>query len=125
MSGHARSCNGGRSSRLFLTLVWQIVRTTADIRGYRGQGSILAIKGRTHARYRFTIASTVTGYDGVVQGRGRIKTITLDTTVHGRGTQQRTGRCTLTDPKFGEQGLRWTPAPADELAVHRPVAITQ
>ena len=72
-----------------------------------------------------TIASTVTGYGGIEQGRGRIKTITLETTVHGRGTQQRTGRYTLTAPSFGETGLRWTPSPADELAVHRPLAAAQ
>ncbi len=72
-----------------------------------------------------TIASTVTGYGGIEQGRGRIKTITLETTVHGRGTQQRTGRYTLTAPSFGETGMRWTPAPATDLSARRPLAAAQ
>lgn len=70
-----------------------------------------------------TIASTVAGYGGIEQGRGRIKSITLETTVHGRGTPHRTGRYTLTAPTFGQTGLRWTPAPAADLTVHRPVAV--
>lgn len=72
-----------------------------------------------------TIASTVCGYGGIEQGRGRIKSITLETTVHGRGTPHRTSRYTLTAPTFGETGLCWTPEPAADLTVHRPVAVAQ
>jgi hypothetical protein len=72
-----------------------------------------------------TIASTVCGYGGIKQGRGRIKSITLKTAVHGRGTPHRTGRYTLTAPTFGETSLRWTPAPAADLTAHRPVAVAQ
>ena len=72
-----------------------------------------------------TIASTVCGYGGIEQGRGRIKSITLETTVHGRGTPQRTGRYTLAAPSFGETGLRWTPTPGGELTGRQPLAAAQ
>lgn len=100
-------------------------RARALLARNRRHGSILAITDGRMPGIDLTIASAVTGYGGIEQGRGRIRSITLETTVHGRGTQQRTGRHTLTAPSFGEQGLRWTPAPADELAGHRPVAVAQ
>ena len=100
-------------------------RARALLARNRRHGSILAITDGRMPGIDLTIASTVHGYGGIEQGRGRIKAITLDTTVHGRGTQQRTGRYTLTAPSFGEQGLRWTPAPADDLAVRRPLAAAQ
>ena len=46
------------------------------------------------------------GYGGIDGGRGRLRSITIDTTVHGRGISQRTGRFTVTASSFGEQGLR-------------------
>lgn len=67
-----------------------------------------------------TISSRPVGYGGIEQGRGRIRSITLETTVHGRGITQRTGRYTLTAPTFGEQGLRWSPVVNDTAAGHRP-----
>lgn len=88
-------------------------------------GSILILTDGHMPGIDLTIASTVDGYGGIEQGRGRIKSITLDTTVHGRGTPHRSGRYTLTAPTFGETGLRWTPAPAADLAGHRPVAVAQ
>ncbi|WP_032391717.1 hypothetical protein [Rhodococcoides fascians] len=100
-------------------------RARALLARNRRHGSVLILTDGHMPGIDFTIASTVCGYGGIEQSRGRIRSITLDTTVHGRGTQQRTGRYTLTAPSFGEQGLRWTPAPADELAGHRPVAVAQ
>ena len=66
------------------------------------------------------ISSRPVGYGGIEQGRGRIRSITLETTVHGRGITQRTGRYTLTAPTFGEHGVRWAPASIDATPVHRP-----
>ncbi|MDZ7914436.1 hypothetical protein ACIGGF_24740 [Rhodococcus sp. NPDC078407] len=100
-------------------------RARALLARNRRHGSVLILTDGHMPGIDLTIASTVCGYGGIEQGRGRIRSITLETTVHGRGTQQRTGRHTLTAPSFGEQGLRWTPAPADELAGHRPVAVAQ
>lgn len=100
-------------------------RARALVSRNRRHGSVLVLTDGHMPGIDLTIASTVCGYGGIEQGRGRIRSITLDTTVHGRGIQQRTGRYTLTAPSFGEQGLRWTPAPADELAGHRPVAVAQ
>lgn len=67
-----------------------------------------------------TISSRPVGYGGIEQGRGRIRSITVETTVHGRGITERTGRYTLTAPTFGEHGLRWSPAVTDAAAGHRP-----
>ncbi|MGF0313688.1 hypothetical protein [Rhodococcus sp. IEGM1428] len=100
-------------------------RARALLARNRRQASVLILTDGHMPGIDLTITSTVHSYGGIEQGRGRIKSITLETTVHGRGTQQRTGRYTLTAPTFGEQGLRWTPAPADELAAHRPVAVAQ
>jgi hypothetical protein len=100
-------------------------RARALLARNRRHDSILILTDGRMPGIDLTIATTVTGYGGIEQGRGRIRSITLETTVHGRGTQQRTGRYTLTAPTFGETGLRWTPAPAGELAVRRPVAAAQ
>ena len=67
-----------------------------------------------------TISSRPVTYGGIEQGRGRIRSITLETTVHGRGISERTGRYTLTAPTFGEHELRWTPVAVDDVADHRP-----
>jgi hypothetical protein len=100
-------------------------RARALLSRNRRHGSILAITDGRMPGIDLTIASTVHSYGGIEQGRGRIRSITLETTVHGRGTQQRTGRYTLTAPSFGEQGLRWTPAPVGDLAGRRPLAAAQ
>ena len=88
-------------------------------------GSVLLLTDGHMPGIDLTIASTVCGYGGIEQGRGRIKSITLETTVHGRGTPRRTGRYTLTAPTFGETGLRWTPVPAGELTVRTPLTAAQ
>ncbi|TFI40908.1 hypothetical protein E4P29_22210 [Rhodococcus sp. 1R11] len=100
-------------------------RARALLARNRRQASVLILTDGHMPGIDLTIASTVAGYGGIDQGRGRIKSITLETTVHGRGTPHRTGRYTLTSPTVGETGLRWTPAPADDLTVHRPVAVAQ
>ncbi|MBJ7324317.1 hypothetical protein CH298_27675 [Rhodococcoides fascians] len=100
-------------------------RARALLARNRRHASVLLLTDGHMPGIDLTIASTVAGYGGIEQGRGRIKSITLETTVHGRGTPHRTGRYTLTAPTFGETGLRWTPTPADELAGHRPVAVAQ
>lgn len=102
-------------------------RARALLARNRRQASVLVLTDGHMPGIDLTIASTVAGYGGIEQGRGRIKSITLETTVHGRGTPHRTGRYTLTARTFGETGLRWTPAPAPaaDLAGHRPVAVAQ
>ena len=100
-------------------------RARALLARNRRHGSILILTDGHMPGIDLTIASTVHSYGGIEQGRGRIRSITLETTVHGRGTQQRTGRYTLTAPSFGETGLRWTPAPAGDLAGRRPLAAAQ
>ncbi|WP_206509756.1 hypothetical protein [Rhodococcus sp. KRD197] len=57
-----------------------------------------------------TIASRPIAVGGIEGSRGRIRSITVETAVHGRGISQRTGRFIVTAPGFGEQGLRWSPA---------------
>ncbi|MEK8073194.1 hypothetical protein [Rhodococcoides navarretei] len=98
-------------------------RARALLARNRRHASVLLLTDGHMPGIDLTIASTVAGYGGIEQGRGRIKSITLETTVHGRGTPHRTGRYTLTAPTFGQTGLRWTPAPAADLTVHRPVAV--
>ena len=100
-------------------------RARALLARNRRHASILILTDGHMPGIDLTIASTVHSYGGIEQGRGRIRSITLDTTVHGRGTPHRTGRYTLTAPTFGETGLRWTPAPAGELTGRRPVAVAQ
>lgn len=100
-------------------------RARALVSRNRGHGSVLVLTDGRMPGIDLTIASAVHSYGGIEQGRGRIRSITLETTVHGRGTRQRTGRYTLTAPSFGEQGLRWTPAPATDLSARRPLAAAQ
>ncbi|OZD64632.1 hypothetical protein [Rhodococcus sp. 06-1460-1B] len=100
-------------------------RARALLARNRRHASVLLLTDGHMPGIDLTIASTVAGYGGIEQGRGRIKSITLETTVHGRGTPHRTGRYTLTAPTFGETGLRWTPAAAAAPTVHRPVAVAQ
>lgn len=100
-------------------------RARALLARNRRHGSILILTDGHMPGIDLTIASTVHSYGGIEQGRGRIRSITLETAVHGRGTQHRTGRYTLTAPSFGEHGLRWTPAPAGDLSGRRPLAAAQ
>ncbi|OAK53842.1 MULTISPECIES: hypothetical protein [Nocardiaceae] len=67
-----------------------------------------------------TIDSRTVEYGGIEQGRGRLRSITIDTTIGGRAVQPRTGRYTLTAPTYGDRtGLHWTPADAGAAADRR------
>jgi hypothetical protein len=76
-----------------------------------------------------TIESRPVAVTGIEQqGRGRLRSITIETAVHGRGTPLRTGRYTLTAPTFGtDQRLNWTPAVDEQTAStgRRPLAAAQ
>ncbi|WP_052061371.1 hypothetical protein [Rhodococcoides fascians] len=98
-------------------------RARALLARNRKHASILMLTDGRMPGIDLTVASTVCGYSGIEQGRGRIKSITLETTVHGRGTPHRTGRHTLIAPTFGEAGLRWIPTVTDDLEVRRPVTV--
>ena len=65
-----------------------------------------------------TIASRPIAVGGMEQqGRGRLRSIIIETAVHGRGTPIRAGRYTLTAPTLGaDQHLKWTPAVDDKTA---------
>ena len=95
-------------------------RARAILARTRTHAGIFAITDGRMPGLNLTISSRPVGYGGIEQGRGRIRSITVETTVHGRGITQRTGRYTLTAPTFGEHGLRWSPAVTDAAAGHRP-----
>jgi hypothetical protein len=95
-------------------------RARALLARNRTHAGILAITNGRMPGLDLTISSRPIAYGGIEQGRGRIRSITLETTVHGRGIAERTGRYTLTAPTFGEQGLRWTPTSVAAAVLHRP-----
>ena len=95
-------------------------RARALLARNRTHAGILAITDGHMPGLDLAISSRPVAYGGIEKGRGRIRSITLETAVHGRGITHRTGRYTLTAPTFGEQGMRWTPASVDEAAAHRP-----
>jgi len=95
-------------------------RARALLARNRTHAGVFAITDGRMPGLDLTIFSRPVGYGGIEQGRGRIGSITLETTVHGRGITQRTGRYTLTAPTFGEYGVRWSPASIDATPVHRP-----
>ncbi|MDJ0363000.1 hypothetical protein [Rhodococcus sp. H29-C3] len=77
-----------------------------------------------------TIDSRPVAVTGIEHGRGRLRSITVETTIHGRGTPMRTGRYTLTAPTFGtERRLDWTNATDEDAArtstTRRPQAAAQ
>lgn len=74
----------------------------------RTHAGVFAITDGRMPGLDLTIASQPVAFGGIDGGRGRIRSITIDTAVHGRGITPRTGRFTLTAPSFGEQTLRWT-----------------
>ncbi|WP_252342181.1 hypothetical protein [Rhodococcus sp. 14-2483-1-2] len=102
-------------------------RARALLARNRTHAGILAITDGHMPGLDVTISSRPVAYGGIEQSRGLIRSITLETTVHGRGIAQRTGRYTLTAPTFGEQGLRWTPVSVDAAATHlsRRLAVAQ
>ena len=95
-------------------------RARALLARNRTHAGVLAITDGRMPGLDVTISSRPVGYGGIEQGRGRIRSITIETAVHGRGITQRTGRYTLTAPTFGEHGLRWTPAVTGAATEHRP-----
>ncbi|MBW4781927.1 hypothetical protein KZO37_21430 [Rhodococcus fascians] len=95
-------------------------RARALLARNRTHAGVLAITDGHMPGLDMTISSRPVAYGGIEQGRGRIRSITIDTTVHGRGITERTGRYTLTAPTFGEHELRWTPVAVDAAADHRP-----
>lgn len=100
----------------------------------------LLARTRSHASVLISTNGRMPGLDlviesrpvtvaGIEQGRGRLRSITIETSVHGRGTPQRTGRYTLTAATFAnDPRLHWTPA-ADARTTradtHRPLAAAQ
>lgn len=95
-------------------------RARALLARNRTHAGILAITNGRMPGLDLTISSRPVAYGGIEEGRGRIRSITLVTTVHGHGITHRTGRYTLTAPTFGEQGLRWTPTSVEAASAHRP-----
>ena len=95
-------------------------RARALLARNRTHAGVLAITDGRMPGLDVRISSRPVGYGGIEQGRGRIRSITIETAVHGRGITQRTGRYTLTAPTFGEHGVHWAPASTDATPVHRP-----
>ncbi|OZC83437.1 hypothetical protein CH282_15910 [Rhodococcus sp. 06-418-1B] len=88
-------------------------RARALLARCRSHASILICTDGRMPGLDLTVESRTVAIGGIEQGRGRLRTITAETTVYGRGTPLRTGRFTLTAPSFGEQPLHWTPAAVD------------
>lgn len=88
-------------------------RARALLARCRSHASILICTDGRMPGLDLTVESRTVAIGGIEQGRGRLRTITAETTVYGRGTPLRTGRFTLTAPSFGEQPLHWTPARVD------------
>lgn len=105
------------------------------------RGRALLARCRTHASVLLctdgrmpgidlTIASRTITVGGMEQqGRGRLRSITIETAVHGRGTPMRTGCYTLTAPTYGTgQQMTWTPASDHDAhtdTTRRPLATAQ
>lgn len=88
-------------------------RARAILARTRTHAGIFAITDGRMPGLDLTITSRPVGYGGIEQGRGRLRSVTIETTVHGRGISQRTGRYTLTAPSFGDRRLRWEPVVED------------
>nr|WP_256985137.1 hypothetical protein [Rhodococcus sp. 06-1059B-a] len=58
------------------------------------------------------VNSRVVATAGVGVGRGRLRSLTFETAVHGRAAPGRTGRYTLAAPTVGGTGLQWERADA-------------
>ncbi|OZD60783.1 hypothetical protein CH263_20020 [Rhodococcus sp. 06-1059B-a] len=88
-------------------------RARALLARCRSHASILICTDGRMPGLDLTVESRTVAIGGIERGRGRLRTIAAETTVYGRGTPLRTGRCTLTAPSFGEQPLHWTSAAVD------------
>lgn len=104
-------------------------RARALLARCRSHASVLAVTNGRMAGLDLTIESRPVTVAGIEQGRGRLRSITIETSVHSRGTQQRTGRYTLTAPAFGtDPRLHWTPAADTHTTradTRRPLAAAQ
>lgn len=67
-----------------------------------------------------TIDSKILACDGIGQGRGRLRSMTFETTVRGRGTPERIGHHTLSASIFGDAALRWSRAADQVVEADRP-----
>lgn len=84
-------------------------RARAILARTRTHAGVFAITDGHMPGLDLAISSRPIALGGIGAGRGRLRSITIETTVHGRGITQRTGRHTLDAPTFGEKGLRWSP----------------
>lgn len=104
-------------------------RARALLARCRSHASVLICTDGRIPGLDLTIESRPVKVSGIGQGRGRLRSITIETSVHGRGTPIRTGRYTLTAQAFGaEPQLSWAPATQDETThavASRPSAAAQ
>lgn len=100
-------------------------RARALLARCRSHASVLICADGRMPGVDLTIASAPVACDGIGQGRGRLRSITVETSVRGRGTPQRTGRYTLAVAPFSGGGPTWAPAPADRQRSRTPLAAAQ
>jgi hypothetical protein len=105
-------------------------RARALLARCRTHAAVLAVTDGRMPGIDLTIDSRTVAVGGIGHGRGRLRSITIDTSVHGRGAPMRTGRYTLTAPSYGDdQRLTWTDAAAHDTAhadtTQRPLAAAQ
>ncbi|OZD12086.1 MULTISPECIES: hypothetical protein [Nocardiaceae] len=92
-------------------------RARALLARCRSHTAVLAVTDGRMPGTDLSIQSRTVAVAGIEQGRGRLRAITIATSVHGRGTPMRTGRYTLTAPTYGPgQQMTWTPAAVDHAA---------
>lgn len=83
-------------------------RARALLARCRSHAAVLVVTDGRMPGLDLTIESRPVAVGGIERGRGRLRTITIETSVHGRGAPARTGRYTVTAPTFGEKRLSWT-----------------
>ncbi|MDV7991620.1 hypothetical protein [Rhodococcus sp. IEGM 1374] len=83
-------------------------RARALLARCRSHAAVLVVTDGRMPGLDLTIESRPVAIGGIERGRGRLRSITIETSVHGRGAPARTGRYTVTAPTFGEQRLSWT-----------------
>lgn len=82
----------------------------------RTHAGVLAVTDGRMPGLDLTIASRPIAFGGIEGSRGRIRSITIETVVSGRGISQRAGRFILTAPSFNQKDLRWTAAAENTAA---------
>ncbi|OZE92936.1 hypothetical protein CH299_28940 [Rhodococcus sp. 14-2686-1-2] len=104
-------------------------RARALLARCRSHAAVLVVTDGRMPGIDLSIQSRSVAVAGIEQGRGRLRAITVDTSVHGRGTPMRTGRYTLTAPTYGNgKQMTWTPAGDHAAATdttRRPLAAAQ